>query len=51
MTFGKGFVEGNCKWAEQDLPRVSEYTFLGIDFPEISAWDVNTNNRKVLDTW
>ena len=37
MTFGKGSVEGSWKWGEQDLPRVSKYTYLGIDFAESSG--------------
>ena len=28
MTFGKGSVEGSWKWGEQDLPRVSKYTYI-----------------------
>ena len=41
MTFGKGSVEGSWKWGEQDLPRVSKCTYLGIDFAESGAWDVH----------
>ena len=41
MTFGKGSVEGSWKWGEQDLPRVSKYTYLGIDFAESGTWDVH----------
>ena len=29
VTFGKGSVEGSWKWGEQDLPKVSKYTYLG----------------------
>ena len=32
MTFRKGSVASSWKWGEQDLPRVSKYTYLGIDF-------------------
>ena len=39
MTFGKGSLEGSWKWGEQDLPRVSMYTYLGINY-ESGAWDV-----------
>ena len=46
MTFGKGSVEGSWKWGEQDLPRVSKYTYLGIDFAESGAWDVHI--KKVV---
>ena len=46
MTFGKGFVEGSWKWGEQDLPRVSKYTYLGIDFAESGAWDMHI--KKVV---
>ena len=45
MTFGKGSVEDSWKWGEQDLPRV-KYIYLGIDFAEISAWDVHI--KKVV---
>ena len=46
MTFGKGSVEGSWKWGEQDLPRVSNYKYLGIDFAESGAWDVHI--KKVV---
>ena len=46
MTFGKGSVEGSWKWGEKDLPRVSKYTYLGIDFAESGAWDVHM--KKVV---
>ena len=46
MTFGKGSVEGSWNWGEQDLPRVSKYTYLGIDFAESGAWDVHM--KKVV---
>ena len=45
-SFGKDSVEGSWKWGEQDLPRVSKYTYLGIDFAESGAWDVH--KKKVV---
>ena len=48
ITFGKGSVEGSWKWGEQDLPRVSRYTDLGIYFAESGAWDVHM--KKVVDS-
>ena len=41
-----GSVEGSWKWGEQDLLRVSKYTYLGIDFAESGAWDVHM--KKVV---
>ena len=46
MTFGKGSVEGSWKWGEQDLLRVSKYTYLEIDFAQSGAWDVHM--KKVV---
>ena len=31
MVFSKNPVEGEWKWGEHLLPRVSNYTYLGID--------------------
>ena len=32
MVFSRNPVEGEWKWGEHALPRVSNYTYLGIDF-------------------
>ena len=44
MTFGKGSLEGSWKWGEQDLPRVSKYTYLGTDCAESGARDMHMKN-------
>ena len=46
IAFGKGSVEGSWKWGEHDLPRVSKYTYLGIDFPDSGTWDMHM--KKVV---
>ena len=46
MTFGKGSVEGSWKWGQQDLLRVSKYTYFGTDLAESGSWDVHL--KKVV---
>ena len=41
MVFSRNPVEGEWKWGERALPRVSKYTYLGIDFACNGAWDVH----------
>ena len=41
MVFSRNPVEGEWKWGEHALPRVSNYTYLGIDFACNGAWDVH----------
>ena len=50
MVFTKGVVDSTCmwKWGEQDLPRVSNYTYLGIEFSSNGAWDKHI--KKVVDS-
>ena len=47
MVFSKNSVEGGWKWGEHKLPKVSSYTYLGIDFARNGAWDVHL--KRVLD--
>ena len=47
MVFSKNSVEGGWKWGEHKLPKVSNYSYLGIDFASNGAWDVHL--KKVLD--
>ena len=47
MVFSKNSVEGGWKWGEHKLPKVSKYSYLGIDFASNGAWDVHL--KKVLD--
>ena len=44
MVFSRNPVEGESKWGKHLLPRVSNYTYLGIDF---AAWDMHI--QKVCD--
>ena len=39
VVFSKDRVEGRWKWGEQELPKVSSYCYLGIDFASNGAWD------------
>ena len=45
MVFSRNSVEGEWKWGEHPLPRVSKYTYIGLDF---GAWDVHIK-KKVSD--
>ena len=47
MVFARESVDGAWKWGELFLPRVSKYTYLGVDFTSTGAWDEHI--RKVLD--
>ena len=43
MVFSKNSLEGGWKWGEHTLPKVSNYSYLGIDFASNGAWDVYLN--------
>ena len=43
MVISKDRVEGRWKWGEHELPKVSSYCYLGIDFASNGAWDVHIN--------
>ena len=47
MVFSKDAVNGCWKWGEYSLPKVSSYSYLGIDFSSNGAWDMHIN--KLLD--
>ena len=47
MVFSKNSVEGGRKWGEHTFPKVSNYSYLGIDFASNGAWDVHL--KKALD--
>ena len=47
MIFSKDAVNGCWKWGEYNLPIVSSYSYLGIDFSRNGAWDKHI--RKLLD--
>ena len=47
MLFARESVDWAWKWKERFLPRVSKYTYLGVDFTSTGAWDEHI--RKVLD--
>ena len=40
--------EGSWNWGEQALPRLSKYTYLGVDFTSNGAWDEHVNGRKKI---
>ena len=39
VVFARELVEGSWNWGEQALPRLSKYTYLGVDFTSDGAWD------------
>ena len=41
-------VEDEWKWGENELPKVSSYTYLSIDFACNGAWDVHL--KRVLNS-
>ena len=47
MAFSENSAEDGWKWGEHKLPKVSNCTYLGIDFACTGAWDVHLN--RVLD--
>ena len=47
IVFSKYSIEGGWKRGEHKLPKVSSYSYLGIDFASNGAWDVHL--KKVLD--
>ena len=53
MVFARELAEGSWNWGEQALPRLSKYTYLGVDFTSNGAWDehvkrVLQNGRKQI---
>ena len=53
VVFARELVEGSWNWGEQVLPRLSKYTYLGVDFTSNGAWDkhvkrVLQNGRKKI---
>ena len=53
VVFARELVEGSWNWGEQALPRLSKYTYLGVDFTSNGAWDehvkrVLQNGRKKI---
>ena len=41
MVLSKDAVNGCWKWGEYSHPRVSSYSYLGIDFSSNGAWDMH----------
>ena len=37
VVFARELVEGSWNWGEQDLPRLSKFTYLGVDFTSNGA--------------
>ena len=53
VVFARELVEGSWNWGEQALPRLSKYTYLGVDLTSNGAWDehvkrVLQNGRKKI---
>ena len=48
MVFSKNSVEGGWKWREHTLPKVSNYSYLGIDFASNGAWDVHLRRYLIM---
>ena len=46
VVFARELVEGSWNWGEQALPRLSKYTYLGVDFTSNGAWDEHV--KRVL---
>ena len=44
--FRKDKVKGKWNWGDHVLPIVSNYTYLGVDFPNNGAWD--THIKKLI---
>ena len=40
MLFSKNDVNGCWKWGKHNLPKVSSYSYLGIDYSRNGAWDI-----------
>ena len=47
MVFSKDTVNGCWKWGKYSLPKVSSFSYLGIDFSSNGAWDMHI--KKLLD--
>ena len=47
VTVFQNPVEGEWKWGEHVLSKVSSYSYLGIDFANSGAWDMHA--KKVID--
>ena len=43
----KDAVNGCWRWGEYSLPKVSSYSYLGIDFSSNGAWDMH-NYKEVI---
>ena len=48
MVFSKDAVNGCWKWGELSLPKVSSYSYLGIDFSSNGAWDMHIKKLLTL---
>ena len=50
VVFARELVEGSWNWGEQALPRLSKYTYLGVDFTSNGAHvkRVLQNGRKKI---
>ena len=48
VVFARELVEGSWNWGEQALPRLSKYTYLGVDFTSDGAWDEHESRVQLL---
>ena len=47
MVFSKDAVNGCWKRGKHSLPKVSSYSYLGIDFSSNGAWDMHMHMHMV----
>ena len=49
IVFSKDAVNGCWKWGEHSLPKVSSYSYLGIDFSSNGAWDMMVFSKDAVN--
>ena len=48
IIFSKDAVNGCWKWGENSLPKVSSYSYLGINFSSNGAWDMHIRSYWIM---
>ena len=48
MVFSRESVDGTWEWGEHLLPKVSQYTYFGIDFTSSGKWDVHIRRFWIM---
>ena len=51
VVFARELVEGSWNWGEQALPRLSKYTYLGVDFTFYLKWCMGRACKKSFAEW